>query len=162
MDVATEKFPPEEWFAAVADGRPQRVAFRDVNGDTEFVQAEWSEENIFELTESPLLADGVSYGDSVEGEWREGELDPHFARLYDSLDYRTIRAYPAPKEVKRFLSACERHGINGFRRYRYERGVFVTSISPDLFKYYLEEAYEELIYYVLPDGWVFTDTNKQE
>jgi hypothetical protein len=142
VEDAPEKFPPDEWFAAVADGRRQRVAFLDMNGETEFVHAEWSEENIFELVESPLLVDGVSYGDSVEVEWREGELDPHFTRLYDRLDYRTIRAYPAPKEVKRFLSDCERHGINGFRRYRYERGVSVTSISPDLFKYYLEEAYE--------------------
>ena len=78
MDEAPEKFPPEEWFAAVADGREQRVAFRDRDGETEFVRAEWSEANRFELQESPLLVDGVAVYDFVEVEWEEGSAEPHY------------------------------------------------------------------------------------
>jgi hypothetical protein len=169
VDEAPEKFPPEEWFAAVAEGRPQRVAFRDVNGDTEFVRAEWLKENVFYLRESPLLVDGISIRDFVEVEWTGGGIDPRFVRVADERwRCRTIRAHATPKEVKYFKAVCQDYHIAVFEPPRYERGIFVTAIEPDEFKEYLESEEvedEELLYYfrhALPNGWVFTDTGSQD
>ena len=161
MDDAPEKFPPEAWFAAVAEGRAQRVAFRDVNGDTEFVRAEWIEENIFELKESPLLVDGVSIWDYVEVEWREGGVDPHFARLTEGgWGCRTIRSRATPAEVKEFLRVCEHAHVRCFEPHRYERGVFVTAVHPDAIQDYRE--FDEDVTCILPGEWVFTDTGTQK
>lgn len=162
MDEAPEKFPPEEWFAAVAEGRQQRVAFRDVNGDTEFVRAEWVEENRFELQESPLLVDGVAVWDVVEVEWREGSVEPHFLRRVpeESWGCRPIRTRVSAKEVKKFLEYCDRANIPSFERPRYERGIFVTAIRPEAIEYYREMDRDAL--YLLPGEWFFTDTGTQK
>lgn len=162
MDDAPEKFPPGEWFAAVAAGRRQRVAFRDINGDTEFVKAEWVEENIFKLKESPLLVDGVSIDDYVEAEWREGSIDPHFVCLFPDYGWggRTIRSRASAEEVKKFLQVCERSGIRCFEPHRYERGIFITAVHPDAIRYFQE--IDRDLRYILPGEWVFTDTGTQE
>ena len=162
MDDAPEKFPPEAWFAAVAGGHPQRVAFRDRNGDTEFVKAEWDEENIFFLRQLPLLVDGVSTGDYVEVEWAEGSVEPRFVCLTDyGWGCRTIRARASVSEVRKFVQDCERANIRCFEDYRFERGIFVTAIRPDSIEY-LRELDPYYLNYLLPGEWVFTDTGTQE
>ena len=165
MDEAPQKFPPEEWFAAVAGGHPQRVAFRDINGDTEFVKAEWMEENVFELKESPLLVDGVSIWDFVEVEWREGSVEPHFLRSDmdddDPWRCRTIRARAGASEVRKFVQDCDSSNIHCFAPHRSERGIFVTAIRPDSIEY-LKERDPYYLSYILPGEWVFTDTGTQE
>jgi hypothetical protein len=138
VDDAPEKFPPEEWFAAVAEGRPQRVVFRDINGDTEFVHAEWSEENVFEVKQTPLLVDGVAIWDFIEVEWMEGGIEPHFLRRLPEYSWgcRAIRTRVSPKEVKKFLRTCKELKIGSFKGPRYERGIFVTAIVPDAIQFY--------------------------
>jgi hypothetical protein len=162
LEDAPEKFPPERWFAAVADGRPQRVAFRDINGDAELVRAEWSEENIFELKESPLLVDGVAIYDFVEVEWRDGSIEPHFLRCVPEYSWgcRAIRTRVSEKEVKKFLRVCDEINIRSFEGARYERGIFVTAIRPDAIQYYRELDMDVL--YLLPGEWFFTDTGTRE
>ena len=160
LDEAPEKFPPEEWFAAVADGREQRVAFLDINGETEFVNAEWSEENRFELKESPLLVDGVAVWDFVEVVWKEGSVEPHFLRRLPEQSWgcRPVRTRVSPKEVKKFLKTCDDLKIP-FEGTRYERGILVTAIRPETIEYYREMDWD--ILHFLPGEWVFTDTGTQ-
>lgn len=165
MDDAPAKFPPEEWFAAVADGRRQRVAFRDNNGDTEFVKAVWIEENIFGLRQLPLLVDGVCVDDDVEVEWREGSIEPHYLRnvpeVADEWSYRVIRSRPTLKEVRKFRQLCKSLRLNCFGQSRYERGIFVAAISLRLIRY-LEEEEEIRLSHLFPGNWRFTDTGTQE
>ena len=160
LDDAPVKFPPEEWFAAVAGGRAQRVAFRDVNGDAEFVRAEWLEENLFELKEPPLLVDGVSVLDGVEVEWRVGDVERHFLRrVEDDWNLRTIRTRASPKEAKRFLKDCDDFRIP-FEQPRYERGILVTAIRQETIEYYRDMDQDVPLF--LPGEWVFTDTGTQD
>jgi hypothetical protein len=169
MDDAPAKFPPEEWFAAVAEGHPQRVAFRDINGETEFVQAEWIEENVFWLGQLPLLVDGVCRDDNVEVEWREGEIEPHFLRNLtdpdDEWSCRVVRSHATPGQVKEFTHLYQKRNFNFIEATRYERGIFVAAVSPRLIKY-SEEVWETKSKYLLadllPGKWVFTDTGTQE
>ena len=165
MDEAPDKFPPEAWFAAVADGRPQRVAFRDINGDTEFVKAEWVERNVFGVRELPLLVDGVCPYDDVEVEWREGSVEPHYLRnvpeVADEWSCRVIRSRATPKEVREFRQLCKSLRLNCFEGSRYERGTFVVAISPRSIRE-LEEEWETSLSYIVPGIWQFTDTGTRE
>ncbi|MDT5272178.1 MAG: hypothetical protein QOH49_4364 [Acidobacteriota bacterium] len=165
MDEAPDKFPPEEWFTAMSDGRQQRVSFRDNNGDTEFVKAVWIEANIFGLRQQPLLVDGVCIDDDVEVEWREGSVEPHYLRnlpeVADEWSYRVIRSHPTPREVREFRHLCKRLRLNCFGQFRYERGIFVVAISLRLIRY-LEEEEEIRLSSLLPGKWRFTDTGTQE
>jgi hypothetical protein len=159
VDDAPEKFPPEEWFAAVAGGRPARVAFIDINGDAELVRADWVEGNIFELAEVPLLVDEATIGDRVEVEWREGDLGPHFVRLSSGgWGARTIRSRATPDEVERFLRASGQRPLL-FEPHRYECGIFVTAVRPEALNDY-EEFYDSDVLDILPGRWAFTDTGE--
>lgn len=180
--AAPAPWPPEEWFAAVADGQPQFVACRDINGDTELVEAEWMEENVFYILEIPLLVNGVSVGDEVEAEWEDGDPTPRFVRVRERgpLRLRTVRVRASEREVEtifrsvealndelafptiRFLDYGHRHG----------RGVFVFCLSEFTLQDLPWLDWPRLANLVLPhDGafvdsgareWVFTDTGTKE
>lgn len=163
MTDAPEKFPPNEWFAAVAEGGPQFVAFRDVDGGTELVEAEWVEENVFDILDHPLRVDGVSMLDRVEVAWDEGSTTPRYARTRRRSGGRTVRALAPEDAVRRFLWGVEEYGAEGLNilvwGYRYEGGVLAFCL--------LKPALEELraarlLARLIPGEWKFTDTGTQE
>lgn len=182
MADAPPNFPPDEWFAAVADGAPQHVACRDINGDTELVAAEWIEENVFYILEIPLLVNGVSLGDEVEAEWEGDDPTPRFVRVRERspLRLRPVRVRASEREVETIFRNVE--ALNDelafpttrFMEYghRYGRGVFVFCLSEYTLQDLPRYDWRRLAGLVLPhDGafidsggcdWVFTDTGTRE
>lgn len=182
MADAPGKFPPEEWFAAVADAAPQFVAFRDINGETELVAAEWLKENVFDILEIPLPVNGVSRWDEVEAEWGADDPTPRFARVRKRSGLRTRygRVRASEREVEEIFRNVEALNdelafpntrfIDG--GHRYGRGVFVFGLSEFTLRDLTGYDWPRLARLVLPFessftdtgacGWVFTDTGTRE
>ena len=177
---APEGFPPEEWFAAVAAGAPQRVACRDIEGETEHVEAEWVDENVFRILEIPLLVNGVTLWDEVEARWEGDDPTPRFARVRRRSTVRLVRVRASEREVDRLLSLVESYKDElafPTTRFmdcglRYGRGVLVFCMS-EFTLAELTEIYGPRLPDLLlgPEGfytdtgareWVFTDTGGRE
>lgn len=165
MADAPQDFPPGGWFAAVADGAPQFVAFRDIEGGTELVEADWVKENVFDILAHPLLVDGVSMGDRVEVSWEAGDPTPRFLSVRRPGGQRTVRVRATEHEVERFLHHVKEYkeeGLDIFAwGYRYERGVLVFGVY-DFVAEDLKNVYHLPLSRLLPGEWVFTDTGTQE
>ena len=180
MADAPEQFPPNEWFAAAADGAPQHVACRDIDGGTELVEAEWVKENVFCILEIPLLVDGVTLWDEVEADWEGGDPTPRFVRVRKGSPVRHIRVRASEREVEKILRLMESYKdelafpTTRFMDcgHRYGRGVFVFCMSrltlEDLTRLYGPRLADLLIgpeWFFTDTGgreWVFTDTGGQE
>ena len=180
MTDAPQNFPPGGWFAAAADGAPQFVACRDLDGGTELVEAEWLKENVFLVLEMPLLVNGVTLWDEVEADWEGGDPTPRFARVRRRSPVRLIRVRASEREVETILRMVESYKdelafpTTPFMEcgHHYGRGVFVFC----MWKHTLEELtglYGPRLANLLlgPEGlytdsgardWVFTDTGTRE
>jgi hypothetical protein len=164
MSDAPEKFPPEEWFAAFADGRKQHVAFRDINGGTELLEAEWIEENVFLIRELPLLVDGVGPYSSVEVFWEEGDVTPRFLRAAGEPDCRVVRVPAYDCDVEQLTALDDELDRDYFFRLfrgrcRRGRGVFVFCLEDHTLAQLREHGLS--LEMLLPRGWRFTDGGGQ-
>lgn len=154
---APSVFPPESWFAAAAGGATQYVAFSDTRGETEFVCAEWEEENVFRVLQHPLRVDGVSRGDLVEVRWEVDDPTPRFNGVRERSGCRTVRVLASDAQLKTFLSRLDKFRLLHYLgAYRHEDGVFIFCISPEELEAFADEEGVTL-QEMLPGVWAFTD-----
>lgn len=85
-------YPPDDWWSFYVLGEKIAVTFVDKNGEIEKVDAVYENEaNLFSVRQTPLRIDGVSYYDTIEVRWEDGELTPIFERIHEKEGYGTIR-----------------------------------------------------------------------
>ena len=148
--------PPEKWFAYLAFGHQQEVAFPCADDRVELVRVEWMRERLFRVDQVPLLVNGVSLYDLVEVEWQEGDLIPRFKRVAESCGHRTIRAVVNDSNVKKRIRRFAEVNVSDPKRYRFENAVLAFTIAESE----LDEIAKEWLGY-LPLSWMYTDTLTQ-
>ncbi len=150
--------PPEEWFWHMAAHRPSQVALIDVNGQIEFVNAEWIKTRLFVVGQVPLLVNGVTQFDQIEVEWLSGDPIPHFQRVVKNIGYRTVRVTVAPN-FREYLANFVRDYIEKpyAGRYSHENNVLAFTIAESR----LSETLQRQLWY---SGitWIHTDTLTHE
>jgi hypothetical protein len=149
--------PPEKWFAYLAFGHQQEVAFPSTDDQVELVKVEWKRARLFRVAQVTLLVNDVSLYDLVEAEWRDGDLIPHFKRVAERSGHRTIRAVVTDLESEASIRHFAKLNTTDRKRYRYEKGVLAFTISESE----LDEIAKEWLGY-LPLSWVYTDTLSQD
>ena len=121
--------PPEKWFAYLAFGHEQEVAFPCDDDRVELLKVEWIRERLFRIQQVPLLANGVSLYDLGEAEWREADVRPWFKRVAEESGLRTVRAFLTDLEREAAVRHFAKVNTASRGRYRYENAVLAFTIE---------------------------------
>jgi hypothetical protein len=149
--------PPEKWFAYLAFGHEQEVAFPCDDDRVELLKVEWIRERLFRIQQVPLFANGVSLYDLVEAEWRESDVMPWFKRVAEKSGLRTVRAFLTDLEREAAVRHFAKVNTASRGRYRYENAVLAFTIEEPA----LDAIAKEWLSY-LPLTWMYTDTLSQD
>ncbi|HSS20883.1 MAG TPA: DUF4265 domain-containing protein [Pyrinomonadaceae bacterium] len=118
---------PDDWWLTFTRDDRVPVIFQDKNGEVERIEATGAfEDNLFELKQTPLRVDGISYYDCIEVKWENGDLTPIFDRVNEKGGYGTVRvqagklsqkdeAKPEAQPGRRDLANSLRRRCDGFQ-----------------------------------------------